>query len=120
MMLTYNFHRIFRARAIDKPYAFLKTYGFSDNFASTVKQNRVKRLNNRDLEKLCVALRCTPNDLLEWTEDDNYELDETHPMRKLIKLDDFSDITRAMSSIPLDKIEEVHKLISDKLKDFKD
>ena len=66
IMLTFNFSRIFKARGIDKPFSYLVKVGYSDNFATRIVNNRIKRLDLADLEKLCELLQCTPNDLLEW------------------------------------------------------
>ena len=118
-MLNYNFPRLFRARAIDKPYAFLTSHGFSDDFASRVKRNLVKRLNHKEMEKLCIVLNCTPNDLLEWTDDEGYHLDNDHPMRKLLKTDKMTDLNNTVLNIPLDRIEEINQLINDNLKENK-
>jgi len=41
---------MFKARGIDKPFAFLQKAGFSDNFSSKIKNNRVSRLDlNREI-----------------------------------------------------------------------
>lgn len=117
-MLAYNFPRIFKARGIEKPFAYLTSQGFSDSFASKVKRNNVKRLNPGELEKLCVILRCTPNDLLEWTEDGSFDLDETHPMRKLKKPEKIQDLSKTIHSIPLDKVEEINEMINEKIRDY--
>ena len=65
-MLYYNFDRIFRARAIDRPFSYLQKAGFSPNFASRIKNNRVSRLNLLQMERLCLLLKCTPLDFMEW------------------------------------------------------
>ena len=119
-MLAYNFDRIFKARAISRPFTFLTTHGFSDNLASRIKQNRVRVLRNRELEKLCLILQCTPNDLLEWTDDENVNPEPTHPMRKLMRTGKISDLNKTIHSIPLDKIGEIDQLIHEKLKDYED
>jgi DNA-binding Xre family transcriptional regulator len=115
-MLAYNFPRIFKARGIDKPFAYLVSVGFSDSFASKVKRNNVKRLNPRELEKLCIILKCTPNDLLEWTEDDQFEVESSHPIRKLKKPEKMQDLTKTIHSIPLDKVEEINEMINEKIR----
>ena len=119
-MLIYNFQRIFRARAIEKPFAYLTSQGFSYDFASRVKRNEVKRLNNKELEKLCILLKCTPNDLLEWTEDSKYDIEADHPMRKLLRTDKLTDLTKTIHNIPLDKIDEINQMINEKMKGYKE
>lgn len=116
-MLFYNFDRIFKARAIDKPFAFLKSHGFSSSFSSKVKQNRVGRLNSRELERLCIFLKCTPNDLMEWQPDNEVVLEETHPIYKLHRPEALTDMTRLLNSIPLEKVEEINRIINEKIKE---
>ncbi len=38
-------------------------------------------------------------------------------MRKLLKIDKISDMTKTINYIPLDKIEKINKIINDRLKD---
>ena len=114
-MLFYNFDRIFKARAIDKPFSFLKSYGFSSSFSSKVKQNQIGRLNSRELERLCLCLKCTPNDLMEWKPDSDVVIDEEHPIYKLHRPEALTDMTRLLNSIPLEKVEEINQIIQQKL-----
>ena len=48
-MLTFNFSRIFKARGIEKPFSYLVKVGYSDNFATRIVNNRIKRLDLGDL-----------------------------------------------------------------------
>ena len=84
-MIQYNFDRIFKARGIERPFSFLRKSGFSDNFATRVKNNRVARLELKYIEKLCLVLKCTPNDLMEWDPDDNNKIDPSHPLNQIKK-----------------------------------
>jgi hypothetical protein len=45
-----------------RPFTSLKIAGYPDNFATRVKSHNVARLNLRAIERLCVLLRCTPDD----------------------------------------------------------
>ena len=113
-MLIYNFARIFKARGIDKPFGYLKKAGFSDSFSSKLKNNNVSRLDLKILERLCIQLRCTPNDILEWTPNDN-NVDSDHPINKIKKNDKVIDITKTLNSVPLHKLDEIEKLINEQI-----
>lgn len=68
-MLTFNFNRIFKDRGIDKPFSYLVKAGYSDNFATHIVNNRNRRLDLADVEKLCELLQCTPSrppDFIVW------------------------------------------------------
>jgi len=115
-MIRYNFTRIFKARGIDKPFSFLKQSGFSDSFASKVKNSRVSRLDLQLIERLCLHLRCTPNDFMEWIPDTGMDIDVNHPLNQIRRSDKIVDITKTLNSLPLGQLEEIEKLIKDKIK----
>ena len=114
-MIRYNFDRIFKARGIERPFSFLRKSGFSDNFATRVKNNRVERLELKYIEKLCIVLKCTPNDLMEWEPNDNNKIDPGHPLNQIKKSNKVIDITKTLNSVPLGKLEEIEKIINEKL-----
>jgi DNA-binding Xre family transcriptional regulator len=115
-MIQYNFDRVFRARGIERPFTYLKQAGFSDNFATKVKNNRVLRLNLKEMEKLCLILRCTPNDFCEWTKDKDTQVDSDHPINSIKRSDKVVDIIRALNSIPLGQLDEIENIINEKIK----
>lgn len=110
-MLKFNFTRIFKARGIDKPFSFLVRKGYSDNFATRVVNNRIGRLNLKDVEMLCEMLHCTPNDLLEWIPSQQDATNDTHPLISLKRSDKVVQLTRILNSVPLDKLSEIEDLI---------
>ncbi len=110
-MLRYNFTRIFKAKAIDRPFTFLRKAGFSESFASKVKNNRVNRLNLDLLERLCLSLGCTPNDFMEWRPRNNQSLPANHPLNELRRTEKLFDLTMAINALPMAKLEEIEKLI---------
>jgi len=114
-MLKYNFDRVFRARGIDRPFTFLKNAGFSDNFASKVKNNRVARLNLKEMERLCFLLKCTPNDIMVWQPESDNETIESHPLSELRKTVTDVDLVKTISSIPLGQVERIEKLIKEEI-----
>lgn len=109
-MLRYNFTRIFKAKAIDRPFTFLCKAGFSESFASKVKNNRVNRLNLDLLERLCICIGCTPNDFMEYTPR-NESIPANHPLNELRRTEKVFDLTRELNSLPLSTLEEVEQLI---------
>jgi len=114
-MLTYNFDRVFKARGIDKPFAHLQKAGFSDSLASRLKKNKIARLNLSSIERLCLLLRCTPNDLMEWVPDKSSNVAADHPMHKIIKSEKIVDITKTLNSVPLERLGEIEELIKNKI-----
>lgn len=113
-MLKYNFDRIFKAKGIERPFTFLRNAGYSDNFASKIKNGRVNRLSLNLLERLCLTMGCTPNDFLEWNPDKDQQIDEAHPLMELKREDKVLSLTRMLNSMPLSKLVEIEKMIDDK------
>jgi DNA-binding Xre family transcriptional regulator len=115
-MLTFNFTRIFQARGIDKPFSFLVKAGYSDNFATRIVNNRIQRLDLTNIEKLCELFHCTPNDFLEWIPESKDSTNEMHPLISIKRSDKVIQLTRILSSVPLDRLDDIEKLITDEIK----
>jgi len=115
-MIFYNFDRVFKARGIDRPFTFLRNAGFSDNFATKVKNNRVVRINLKELEKLCIVLRCTPNDFCEWIKDKDTQVDADHPLHLIQRSEKVVDMIKTLNSVPLGQLSEIEDLIQEKIK----
>lgn len=114
-MFKFTFDRFFKAKGIDKPFTFLVRAGFSENFATRVNQNRVQRIGLKELEKLCLALRCTPNDLIDWIPDQTINTDKEHPIHALRKSGKEIDLRGVLQSMTLDELEDIDVLIQEKL-----
>lgn len=110
-MLTFNFSRIFKARGIDKPFSYLVKVGYSDNFATRIVNNRIKRIDLSALEKLCELLQCTPNDLLEWIPESKDKTNDNHPLISIKRSDKVVQLTQILNSVPLDKLNEIESVI---------
>jgi DNA-binding Xre family transcriptional regulator len=110
-MLTFNFSRIFKARGIDRPFSYLVKVGYSDNFATRIVNNRNRRLDLADIEKLCELLQCTPNDFLEWIPDSKDKINDKHPLISMKRSDKVVQLTQILNSVPLDKLSEIESMI---------
>ncbi|MBN2637764.1 MAG: helix-turn-helix transcriptional regulator [Bacteroidales bacterium] len=115
-MLQYNFNRVFKARGIEKPYRFLHHAGISSNLASKISKNEVHRLDLNIMERLCIILNCTSNDLLEWIPEENTNIPADHALRLLEKPEKEIDFTRKLNAIPLGKMTDISNLIDEYLK----
>lgn len=107
-MLKYNFQRVFKLRGIIKPVGFLIRHGFSNSTASAIAGNKVKSLTTAQLGKLCVILKCTPNDFFEWIPESVLDNDELNPLMKL-KREDIIDLNKITENFSLEKMEEIAK-----------
>ena len=114
-MLIFNFTRVFKSRGIDKPFSFLVKSGYSDNFATRIVNNRIAKLNLRDIEKLCELLQCTPNDFLEWIPESKDLNTLTHPLASIKRRDGVVHLTQLLNTVPLHKLAEIEALIKNEL-----
>ena len=109
-MLIYNLRRALNLRGIDKPHAFLVRNGFSRATATNMLVYYPVVFKVRSLEKLCIALNCTPNDLFEWRDKENSALPAEHALNGLRKeaVRSFAEI---VNSLPLEKMSEVEAFL---------
>lgn len=114
-MLQFNFDRMLKARGIEMPFSYLKRNGFADKLATNIKNNNIRRMNLSTVEKLCIVLRCTPNDLVEWIPDESFENDQDHPLNQIKKSDLVVNITKTLNSVPLAKLEKIDKMIKESM-----
>ena len=83
-------------KGISNPVRFLMAKGFSQKSARLHLSRRVQRLTLKQLEKLCLALHCTPNDILGWQNRGEVLEGQSHPLEQLIPVPE--------DKIPLDKL----------------
>jgi succinate dehydrogenase flavin-adding protein (antitoxin of CptAB toxin-antitoxin module) len=110
-MLTFNFTRLFKTRGIDKPFSYLVSHGYSDNFATRIANNRIESLRLKDLNRLCDLFHCTPNDMFQWTPGNKDTNIETHHLISLKRTDNVVHLTKLLNSVPLDKVADIENLI---------
>jgi hypothetical protein len=112
-MLKFNVHRFFRAKGVDQPYAYMKENGFTASFATRLNTGKLRMMNLKDVETLCVFFQRTPNDLLEWTPGKEVTDTSTHPLRDLIRIDSGVNIKAILNAIPVTKLAEVEKMLKE-------
>lgn len=111
-MLYLNIKRLMRIRGIDNHYKFILDLGFAPATVRNLLSNAVWRINFDHLEKFCLALNCTPNDILQWQPPDNQANAEAQALIKL-KRDPAEDLPKLLSSLPMEKFDEIIGIIQD-------
>ena len=107
-MLKYNFQKVFEARLITKPVGFLMKIGFNKDAASNIARNRIKFFSTAHLQKLCIALKCTPNDLFEWVPASDSELPPEHPLNSLNRTNS-TNLSEIIKNLSLEEINSLTK-----------
>lgn len=104
-MLKYNITRLFDLRGIIHPTAFLREKGFTRSESERFPQEKMKGLSLSQIERLCLALKCLPNDLFVWIPKKEEENNEDNPLWK-IKVKNIKSIKGIGENIPIEKMDE--------------
>src|ERR1019366_5532531 len=111
-MLQLNLKRIFKARGIEQPYKFLAQNGFVPFTAHKYKNGKVEHMRLDHMERLCILLNCTPNDIFDWIPNDLLDDRADHPLQKIRRTEKKLDISKMLSKLSLEKLEEIEKMIA--------
>lgn len=102
-----NLKPILAARNINHPYVFLLKLGINNNSVNKMLKGTAVQINFKQLTKLCMALCCTPNDILALR---NLELPDNHPLQALHSFDDEgTKIAEWLKTKTLDQVKELMK-----------
>lgn len=112
-MLIYNFQRVFKARGIDKPHAFLVKNGFTRNVATRMCTNKTDKIFLKHLEKVCLLLNCTPNDIIEWKPGIKSQNNADTALFALKKKQKSKGAEELLRGLPLSKLEELARIIKE-------
>ncbi len=100
-------------KGIDDPKRWMVKNGFSHVTAARLTQNTQASINYNILEKLCLLLFCTPNELLSWQPKDNATAQSTHPLQKLKHVAKEDSVAGKLKVLPPEKIAAVQKFLDD-------
>lgn len=112
-----NVSPVFIARGIDRPTAFLRKNGFTSTTANDIVMGKVKVLNLKRLEELCLLLNCLPHDLLEWKPDEKLNEPNKFELYKLSKERKTVVLSEELRKLPLEKVEEIYRFVDEKKKE---
>lgn len=79
-MLLLNIPRILAEKGIAAPKKFLMELGCYPQAATAMLGGKRVRIDRDQVEKICIALHCTPNELFDW-QPGGAVVDARHPMR---------------------------------------
>lgn len=106
-MLYLNFHYILENRGIQNPLRFLVTSGFNYHTANMLLHDSKNSVRFQDLEKLCLLLECTVDDLLAWNPSTTISKPENRPLSKLMNRKRRGLITAKLRQLSNQQLEEV-------------
>jgi DNA-binding Xre family transcriptional regulator len=114
-MLYINLKRTMHLRGIENHYKTLTKLGIVPSTARAMLDGNTAQIKLDQLEHICLALNCTPNDLLEWQPDSDNTVAESHSLQALRRKPE-QDLTKLLREIPMERFEQ----IIDVLQDLKD
>ena len=110
-MLTLDLRRIMADRGIDYPVRYLQKHGISDYIASRLMRGKVASPGADTLEKLCIALNCTPAELFRWEPDAGMILPPSHALHKLVYKEDAGALVKSLRELPPEKLDELREFV---------
>ncbi|GHM98691.1 hypothetical protein WSM22_01810 [Cytophagales bacterium WSM2-2] len=116
-MLKFDLYHILEAKGYDRPYTFLVKSGFSRAHATKLLSSNLGTIRITILEKICIVLNCTIDELFTWT--GSVGVGDDHALNRLKRERTNSNIMHKIKSLPLRKLDEVHHLL-DELSKSKD
>jgi hypothetical protein len=111
-MLRLRLRYLLESKGIIRPYNFLIRNGFTPNIATRCINGKIEQLKLSHVNKLCTALQCTPDDLLEWYAGENETLPDNHPLLSLVRNDKPFNIIGHINKLSFDQIKEVEQIIA--------
>lgn len=113
-MLYLNILKVCVNKGIDDPKHWLLKNGFSRVATARLLDTRSQEsFNYESLEKLCLLLYCTPNDLITWQPKADAAIPANHPMLKLKDARIGASISSKLKTMSLEKIATVQKLLDE-------
>lgn len=114
-MLTINVLRVCKVRGIARPFSFFRDHGFSISSATRIAAGRMSGFSLETVEKLCLLLNCTPNDLFQWTPSKDSLVPPSHALYTLQSNEVMLDIAKLVSDAPLEKLKKMQEIIAREL-----
>jgi DNA-binding Xre family transcriptional regulator len=112
-MLKMNLAGLMRQRGIPNPAHFLVKHGFTYHTANRLLRNAQDSVSNKKLEKLCLLLNCTIDDLYEWQKPSDTFIPENHPLHKLLPKAGEVDMLQKMQELPMEKLAQLKEFMKD-------
>lgn len=112
-MLKLSVMPLLHARGVKNKTAYLQKMGMSYHAARYIVGDHMHSFNLQVVEKICLALDCTPNDLLFFVPS-SQDVPKTHPLHSLHKdrfRDELAEGVQQLSPTELELLKEQLRLL---------
>ncbi|MBU2914477.1 MULTISPECIES: helix-turn-helix domain-containing protein [Reichenbachiella] len=109
-MLTLQISRLMHIRGIPKPYNYLRKLGLSHNVVHRMLADKAVGIKMYQLQQLCIALHCTPNDLMAWDSAET-SLAPNHPITELDRPSENGLTVAELRKMPLEKLDQIKQIL---------
>lgn len=99
-------------RGVDRPYRFFRKLGISHTVSSRFAHDDFNKISLKNLLKICIALNCTPNDLLEWHPTEGQQKQEHLALHALKPRPAGTDMASLFKKMTPEQMEEIARVIN--------
>ncbi len=112
-MLQLQLQQIIKQRGVSSPLKYLVKNGFTYHTAHRLLHNSIDSISFPNIEKLCILLNCSINDLFVYSNNNNANVAADHPLNKLTQQGTTINIAQTLQQLPYNKIKQLEKLVED-------
>jgi len=111
-MIGLDLVRLMESKEIQNPAKYLVQAGFTYHVANKLLKGQVAKLNYDYLEKLCLLLNCTPNELMYWKPGAGIKATDKIALSKLSGRQRKDNLVRKINQLPEEKIDQLRDLVN--------
>lgn len=110
-MLSINAGRVFKLRGLSGYLIRLVRAKISRRTARGFLDGSAVNIRLKHLEKMCLMLNCTPNDLFDWKPDEEINPPESHALYSLQRNEEIKLFSEKLKDVPIEKLAELNEII---------
>lgn len=111
-MLYFDIAKACNNKGVGDARRFLLKIGFSHSATSRMLNNTYDSLKFDAIEKICLHLNCTPNELISWKPKDNINA-ANYALEKLKPIAAQDSISAKLKQLPPEKLEKLRDFLGD-------
>ncbi len=109
--MKFNLEQALFMKGVEKPNTWLRQKaGLTPQAAHRLMKSKVRNLELKTLEKICIGLYCTPNDLVQWIPDGKVGDIPGHPLQ-VLKPRPMPNVSERIKKLNTDQLLALDKII---------